>query len=780
MKRTHTSVYNRKIELSNLEKILFPEDQIIKAELIEYYLKVAPTILRHVKGRPLSFVRYPDGTTGQAFFQKNRPEWAPDWIKHVTLGGGESKIDYILATEEACLVWFANLACIELHQIHGRLPHLDRPDYMVFDLDPPEKYRFTRVIEIALDLKEHIERLGYHTFVKTTGGKGLHVVVPIEPRWPTDKVFEAISAIAKPFVQQHSTSTTLQIKKDARKGKVLVDIYRNRFSQTIVSPYSVRGRANGPVSMPIGWDELLTVTDPSVFHLRMAIDRLVKGEDAWEAMDAYAVQLHTERKPSKARKRPQGGAKAASSLQTYAGKRSFDKTPEPPPDVGSSEGNAFCIHRHHASRLHYDIRLEQEGTLKCWAVPKGLPPRPGIKRLAVATEDHPLRYLTFEGTIPKKEYGGGRMWIYASGKYEITKNKPDSFYFRLRSPEINAEYRLIHTRNKDWLLERVDRTQIDWLRDFIDPMLASSRPKPPESPDYMYEVKWDGIRALISLDEGALTIRSRNKRDLGKYFPELLVPEQAFRASSAVFDAEIVCLDSDGKPIFDQAIRRLRSSSESAIARARAKHPAVCYIFDCLYLDGRPIVHEPLTKRREWMADAVRSDSPYRVSEAVNEGARLFEAAVQMGLEGIMAKERASLYHPGRRSEQWIKIKGRQTMECVALGYTKGKGDRASLFGAIQLGRYQRGIRGKDHELKYVGKVGTGFDERLLESVALELQKIPKAKRLIDTKPPDDSQTIWLEPRVVCEVRYASLTSAGTLREPVFVRLRPDLDPEDI
>src|SRR5437773_10445649 len=190
-------VGKRKIELSNLTKVLFPDDHIVKAQLIEYYLRIAPTILSHVKGRPLSLVRYPDGIGGESFFQKNRPDWAPDWIEHVTLG--EEKKDYVIATEEASLVWLANLACIELHQMHCRSPHFDKPDYIVWDLDPPEKYPFTQIVELAFELREFIEKFGYHTFVKTTGGKGVHIVAPIEPKWPFDIAKEAAMLIAKAF-----------------------------------------------------------------------------------------------------------------------------------------------------------------------------------------------------------------------------------------------------------------------------------------------------------------------------------------------------------------------------------------------------------------------------------------------------------------------------------------------------------------------------------------------------------------------------------------------------
>ncbi len=271
-----TRVGKRKIELSNLEKVFYPDDQILKAELIEYYLKVAPTILAHVKGRPLSLVRYPDGIDGERFFQKNRPEWAPEWIEHVVLGESE-KVDYVIATEEASLVWLANLACIELHQMHCRSPHFDKPDYFVFDLDPPENYRFEDLIEIALDLKGHLENFGYRPFIKTTGSKGFHILVPIEPKWTFDKVFEATQEVAKPFVESHRRSTTLNIKKEARQGRVLVDIYRNRTYQTIVSAYSLRGLPGAPVSMPLRWDQVAGLRSAADFKLPV-VSGLIVGE----------------------------------------------------------------------------------------------------------------------------------------------------------------------------------------------------------------------------------------------------------------------------------------------------------------------------------------------------------------------------------------------------------------------------------------------------------------------------------------------------------------------
>jgi bifunctional non-homologous end joining protein LigD len=763
-------VGKRTVELSNLQKVLYPDDHIVKAQLIEYYFKLAPTILAHLKGRPLSVVRYPDGIGGESFFQKDRPKWAPDWIEHVTLG--EEKKDYVIPTEEASLVWLANLACIELHQMHSRAPYFDKPDYIVYDLDPPENFKFTQVAGLALEFKEHLETFGYKPFVKTTGRKGLHILTPIEPKWEFHKAFEAARAVAQPFVETHSSSMTLQIKKDQRGGKVLLDIYRNRPSQTIVCAYSLRGLPGAPVSTPLWWEELDAIESPKTFDLQSVAQRVLQDGDPWEAIAAYATRLHTERPATPLRKdlKPARTHKTPEQLEQYAGKRRFDKTPEPAPASITGAASAFVIHRHHASRLHYDLRLEQNGVLKSWAVPKGLPPRPGIMRLAVNVEDHPLEYVQFEGAIPKGEYGGGMMWKFAQGRYQLTKEKKDGFYFRLQSPELNAEYRIHRTRENQWLLERVDQPQIDWLRGSIEPMLAKPAAKPPAGQDHLYEVKWDGLRALIYLDEGEVRIRGRNGLDMTKQFPELLIPEQAFRATSAVFDGEIVCLDAQGKPSFANVIHRMQQKTEGAIARARGKYPALSYVFDCLYLDGRPIVNEPLLRRREWLQDAIRKNAAYRVSDVVEEGEAFLEAVKEMGLEGIVAKQRHSTYLPGKRSDSWLKIKAHQSVECAIIGYTRGKGDRQASFGALHLAQIEGG------QPKYLGKVGSGFDEQSLKAVGAELQKLPVIKKPIKEKPPDEARSVWVEPQLMCEVEFASVTPDGLLREPVFLRLRPDLN----
>ena len=687
--------------------------------------------------------------------------------------GKEKLKDYIVTSEPAVLIWLANLACLEMHQLHSKKNHLDKPDYIVYDLDPPEEgFSFPDLIPIAFDLKEQLEQNGYHVFVKTTGGKGLHLVTPIDPKYDFHTVFEAAQDIARPFVKRNSTTTTLHIKKESRKGRVLIDIYRNRQSQSIIGAYSLRGRETAPVSTPISWEFLETLKDPNELNIRNVPDMVLNEGDAWEALPAYAVELHTKRtgKPKKTKDLgPSEKHKTPEQLEEYQKKRDFARTPEPGAYIEPGDNTAFVIHRHHASHLHYDLRLEMNDTLKSWAVPRGMPQRPGIKRMAIQTEDHPVEYLNFDGKIPKGQYGGGDMWIYAQGRYEIIKEKKDGYYFNLYSKELTGEYRIYNTKNKDFLLERLDDPQIDYLTDKVDFMLAEMKNTVPKG-DFIYEVKWDGIRAMISIDDGNIRILSRNQKDITHLFPELLIPEEAFRANNALFDAEIVALDDQGHPSFKKIVSRLHHNNEGKINHAARRNPAHCYIFDCLYLDGRLLINEPLHRRRTWLKDSVRPETPYRVSEIIEDGQGLFEAAKTMGLEGIMAKDPNGKYFPGRRSGNWIKVKVRNTVDCVILGYTTGKGDRSRYFGALQIAELKEG------ETIYRGKVGSGFSQKSMKEIYEKLSELEELKKPDVKDPQDPKNTTWLEPHFICEVQYSSITNNNTFREPVFLRMRPDLE----
>jgi DNA ligase D-like protein (predicted ligase)/DNA ligase D-like protein (predicted 3'-phosphoesterase) len=523
--------------------------------------------------------------------------------------------------------------------------------------------------------------------------------------------------------------------------------------------------------MPLRWEELRDLKDPREWNIRNAVEKVLSEGDAWEGIDAYAVEIHTQRSSTSPKKLPKNPKhKQPEQLDTYAKKRNFGKTPEPSGRVIDATGSNFVVHRHHASHLHYDLRLEKDGVLKSWAVPRGLPPHPGVKRLAVQTEDHPMQYLTFDGAIPKGQYGAGEMWIYALGKYQITKDKKDGFYFRLSSKEVTGEYRIHNMKGKEWLLERVDEPQINYLKQDIEPMLADSVDVPPKGDKYIYEVKWDGIRALISLEDGQVKIKTRNQHDVTKQFPELLIPEKAFRANTALFDAEIVCLDKTGRPSFKNVISRLMASGETNIQKLSKTSQVNCYVFDCLYLDGRPLINETLLRRKEWLKDAIKHDTPYRVSEYIDDGDSLFEAAREHSLEGIMAKIADSKYYPGRRNDCWVKVKVRNTRECVIIGYNPSvNGERSQTFGGLHVAERI------DDNLVYRGKVGTGFDDAMIKHIYKQMKELEEIKKPIVNKVMDEKTSKWIEPKIVAEISYASLTGDKMFREPVFVRLRPDL-----
>ncbi len=767
----YVQIGKHKLKLTNLSKVLYPDIKVVKAEVIEYYLKIAPLLLNHIKYRPLSLIRYPDGIQAHQFFQKDRPDWAPEWIQSVLIGKNDPK-DYIYLTDEASVVWLANLACLELHIMQITHFNLEHPDHFVFDLDPSVGTPFNQVVELTSIIREHLVQYNYHPFVKTSGGKGFHIFVPIDPKWDHQTVFEAAQQVAKHMVEHYPNLATLKMKKDARGDKILVDIYRNRASQTVVAPYSLRGKPGAPISMPITWDEMENTQSAQSYNIHNVFETLEKRDDVWEGFNSYASTLHTQNKifanPKQLDKNKH--YKTPDQLEKYAAKRDFEATPEPSPELITGNDNLFVVHRHHASRLHYDLRLEKQGVLLSWAIPRGLPPRPGIKRLAIQTEDHPMKYLTFEGEIPKGEYGGGKMWTFFSGKYQITKQKKDGFYFKLSSPLVSGEYRMHNTKAKEWLLERVDKPARDVHDQRIGFMLAEIARKVPKGNLYQYEVKWDGIRAQIVIDESDIKIYSRSGRDLTSQFPELAEARSFLNAACAIYDAEIVNLDEQGKPLFKKVIGRMHQKSEPKIQALSKSNPVVCYIFDCLYMDGRFLTNEPWLRRREWMIDSIKKGSPFRPSEAIEDGKALYKAAETMQLEGIMAKQINSKYLIGKRSKDWLKIKFRNSTDCAIAGYTIGQGERSILFGALHI------LEPTDKGMIYRGKVGTGFDQQKMKEILKVISPYKISKKPFKAKTEDDKDSVWCDPLVFCEIEYASITDNQTFREPVFIRLRPDLE----
>ena len=748
--RVRTAVGGRKLDLTHLDRVIYPESGIVKAEVIEYYLKMAPIILRHAKGRMMTFVRYPDGIDKASFFQKNRPEAAPDWVattKH-------EDIDYILLDNEATLVWAGNQSALELHQVSTRHPHHDLPDYVIFDVDPPEDFPYRDLVGIVLELRSLIECHGHQPFVKTSGRKGFHLVCPIHPQRNCDQVKDAAEGLAKEFVRRNRQATLAISKKD-RRDKVLIDVGRNRPSQTTISPYSLRGLPGAPVSVPVRWEELEESSEPLRYTIRNAHEKVTADGDPWEGMAAFATGLFDDE--------PQASSDS-DSLDAYAAKRHFDRTPEPPASPAEAHGRRFVLQRHRARRLHYDLRLEVDGVLQSWAVPKGLPPRPGIKRLAIRTEDHPLEYLTFEGHIPKGQYGGGDMDIFASGTYEVTKSKPDLFYLRLGGGAgLDAEYRMINTRDADWLCERVDPPETEWLQSPPEVMLPESADVPPTGPDYLFEVKWDGIRVMITIEDRKVRLTSRRGKDATLNFPEVVEALAETELSNAVFDGELLCLDEAGRPQFTEVVGRF-NESERWVAASQRRNPACCYLFDCLYLDGATLARRPLHERRKWLEKAVKPGATVRISECVPNGEELHKAAIEAGLEGTIAKDRNSIYRPGLRSGEWIKIKGKATEDCLIVGYIRNAQRGGAVKSAILAQDSPEGLR-------HVGNVSVSgpVANTLTEAMGSELPEL----KGFDARLAESACGIG--DRVYCEVRFSSWTKAGKLRDPVFLRFRPDL-----
>jgi DNA ligase D-like protein (predicted ligase)/DNA ligase D-like protein (predicted polymerase)/DNA ligase D-like protein (predicted 3'-phosphoesterase) len=746
----YTQIDDRKLKLSNPSKVLFPQAKIIKAEVIQYMLQVAEHMLLHIYNRPLTLIRFPDGIDGKRFYSKNKPKWTPPWINS-TCFPDDDKNQYILATEKATLAWIGNLAGLEIHPMNVRASRLSHPDQFVFDLDPSAEVDFPALKELAADLKIYLEDHGYTPFIKTSGSKGLHIYVPIRPDFPQPIVFQSVKNLACEYVKNHSKSTTLKISKTQRKGKVLLDIYRNHKAQSCVAPYSLRGKSGAPVSTPFPWELLADLPHSMYWNMNNISAHLEKYGDPWALIKNFAVPLHDQKSQH-----------PVPALKEYEAKRDFSKTIEPEAhNAPPTSGQDYVIQLHNASNLHYDLRLEHNGTLQSWAIPKGLPYKTGIKRLAIRTEDHPLKYLTFEGSIPKGQYGGGEMWILDSGIYKTIKRTEKKIHFRLKGGQMDGEFIIYNSKKDQWLLERKVGDKID-INDFLSPMLATTGSKIPSPSDYDYEVKWDGIRAIFKLEAGEMTIYSRNGNDITDKFPEITSKAASIEAELAIMDGEIVYLDAEGRPDFSKVVGRIHLTGEKAIKNASLEKAATAMLFDLLYFDGLDCRKKNIERRRAWLETILTVHSRIRFSESFSDGQALFDGVTTHGIEGIMCKKKGSTYQSGTRSSSWLKVKVRKEDSAIVIGWSEGQGDRAGLIGAFHLAKKEK------DSWKYVGKVGTGFDMDLLRNLSSMIQPLEETEKPVDVVIEEPQRTHWVIPKYRIDLEYASMSSNDTYREPVF------------
>jgi bifunctional non-homologous end joining protein LigD len=456
------------------------------------------------------------------------------------------------------------------------------------------------------------------------------------------------------------------------------------------------------------------------------------------------------------------------SLDAYRKKRDPSKTPEPFSGTkGAKRRPTFVVQRHDARRLHYDFRLERNGVLASWAVPKGVPLEPGVRALAVHVEDHPLDYGGFEGEIPKGEYGAGTVEIWDSGTYELLEEKRDGgLTVRLHGKRLEGTWTLIPAhldgKEQNWLLVRKRDDSAPTLRNDYRPMLATLADQLPSGDDWLYEVKWDGYRALGYVRNGEARLVSRNGNDLTPRFPDIAKAlAQAMKSPDGVVDGEVCALDENGRPSF------------SAMQQGKPGTPIVYAVFDLLEVDGSPVVDRSLSERRgllEGLLDA--RGSTVQVSTAFDDGDALFTAAQEQHLEGVMAKKRSSRYAEGRRTRDWLKVKTHGEQEFVVVGYTKGEGRRARSFGALVLAVNEGGT------LRWVGNVGTGFTERTIAELldALEPLRVDRSPLAVVPKMAKvrKSDVVWVQPKLVAEVKFAEWTHDGHLRAPVYLGLRDD------
>jgi bifunctional non-homologous end joining protein LigD len=467
----------------------------------------------------------------------------------------------------------------------------------------------------------------------------------------------------------------------------------------------------------------------------------------------------------------------ADRLGSYKTKRDFGKTPEPKGARGK-KGAAprFVVQEHNARRLHWDLRLEHDGTLASWALPRGVPDHPDENRLAVRTEDHPLEYLEFHGEIPKGEYGAGTMKIWDRGTYEPEKFRDDEVIATFDGERLHGRYALFRTRESDWMIHRMDPPEdpaYEPMPTKLRPMLARSGPLPPREKQFGFEVKWDGIRTLLYSDHGHVELRGRNGSDFTPRYPEVRELARSLGSRRIVLDGEVVAFDDDGRPSFERLQSRMHLASDSAVRRRMRDVPATYVIFDLLYLDGHSTISLSYEERRE-LLEALELEGPAWRTPAYHrgEGKALLEATKELGIEGVVAKKLDCPYQPGARASHWIKVKNVHTQDVVIGGWTPGEGGRTSSLGSLAVGVME------DDTLVYAGKVGTGFTEQTLALVKRELEPLRRDSSPFSGRQPPKG-TIFVEPRLVAHVEFREWTNSGTLRAPSFKGLRPDVSPQE-
>jgi bifunctional non-homologous end joining protein LigD len=841
MASTSKKFGGREVALSNLDKVLYPENHFTKGQVIEFYAAISPQLLPHIKGRPITMKRFPNGVGGQHFYEKDAPSFTPRWIKTFPIPrtGEKSMINYILLNDLPSLVWSANMANLEIHPFLAKIPHIAQPTMLVFDLDPGEGADILSACEAAFRVKDVLDRLNLKSFAKVSGSKGIHLHVPLN----TKVTYEATQPFARSIAQliegEHPDLVVSEMPKSKRRGKVFVDWSQNSEYKSTVAVYSLRAKAKQPfVAMPMTWDELRNAVkkgNASALFIEpdAALRRLKKTGDLFAPVLKLKQKLPEPFLDLMSRD-ANGKQQQNSALDAYRRKRDFTKTPEPPAiPRGSRQGSRklFVIQKHAARRLHYDFRLEMGGTLKSWAVPKGPAYELNERRLAVAVEDHPMDYAEFEGIIPRGEYGGGTVMVWDIGTYEVIDGNywQGKLHLFLNGKKLKGEWVLVKDSGRDgkdnvWYCIKAGTSFSPPSAEEEDSSALSGRrmDEIAAAADAVWHSKRNGSGETVK--DGSLsgeTLASLPKAKIRFIEPMLAKPVAELPDDRRAWLYEVkvdgyrclvgknpsaVKLWSRRGNLFNEdfpglvkacaalpedtlmdgevvALDQEGRMSFNLLQHRRSQASAIrLYAFDLLIYKGHNTMGLEVSERRDLLAQALANvDGDIQLMQRFeNSPQELIEAAKKLGFEGIVAKRRDSFYEAGKRSGAWLKYKISQGQEFVIGGYTPGHP-----FDAIIVGYYQ------NEQLIYAAKVRNGFVPRLrrdvanrlsgLETDACPFANLPEKKRTAWALTKEEMKNcVWVRPQLVAQIDFAEWTPDGHLRHATFAGLREDKHAREV
>ncbi|HEX8898541.1 MAG TPA: non-homologous end-joining DNA ligase [Chthoniobacterales bacterium] len=807
----------RQVSISHPAKVFYNAGKFTKLDVINYYLRVASFLLPHFRDRPVTLKRYPNGIHGEVFYEKDAPSFKPAWVKTfpVPRREGGPDINYIVINDRATLAWAASIAALELHPFLHRVRHLDRPTHLVFDLDPGEGAGLAECIEVVFLLRDVLRKLRLKSFPKVSGSKGIQLYAPLNTPVSYGATQLFAKTIAELLEREHPKLVVADMAKNLRRNKVFIDWSQNADHKTTVGVYSLRAKRDRPfVSMPVKWSELEKRKVESLyFEPAAALKRLKRLGDLF----APVLKLKQKLPPQFSSEAKPAPRKKVSALQKYAEKRDFTRTAEPeataPRRSRQGSRRRFVIQKHAASHLHYDFRLEMHDVLKSWAVPKNVSLKEGETRTAFETEDHPIDYLEFEGIIPEGEYGGGTVMVWDIGTYEVLdgnywkgaltvflsgkKLKGEWTLTRVDADEGKPKWFIVKTGGKGRAIPkrrerlsalsgrtmekiageksatwRSNRSSDTTAPRFVRPMKATAVTELPAEGDWVYEIKWDGYRALGLKHNDDVRLLSLKDKNLTSDFPNVAEAMRGLAARSALLDGEIVAVDARGRPSFQVLQNR------NTLGRG---WEVVYYAFDLLKIEGEDLQRRPLHKRKAKLKALIaETGSPtLRYSaELAGSSKAVIRTVRGAGLEGVIAKKRDSLYRAGTRVTTWLKLKLNKGQEFVIGGY---KPAAAGSFQSILVGYYDA------KKLIFAGKVRQGFNpvgrSRLLKemkpflSAKCPFANLPTSRKShfgegITTE--EMAELCWLKPKLVAQISFTEWTNYGLLRHATFQGLRDD------